>query len=310
MAAYYCGQKVFDVTQYGAMADSKTDNIQWAFSNAWKAACEFNGPTSLAIPQGIFFVGPVIFRGPCYNNISNAKIANLTFLDSKGFHMSIQRSSNVTIRNLNISTTENSHNTDGIHISGSNNIDLATLTIGTGDDCISISQGNTNVSISNVACGPGHSISIGSLRKYMNEKNVAGVNVRNCTVSSTSNGIRIKTWHGAPPSEASDITFEGIITENVSNTIIIDQKYSRGITAVMRGTSNKVVAVNFMCSQLVPCENVTLHDINLEFVSSSGSSSITSSLIQNNSSLVQNITSSCLNVKGMALGIQKPATCL
>ncbi|XP_073104391.1 exopolygalacturonase-like [Elaeis guineensis] len=351
----------------------------FAFSDAWKAACEFNGSASLAIPQGTFFVGPGTLKAPsslnsftrvgwlefshldklvvdgggildgqgaeawnlttcpgrknCKNlplsmrfcKISNAKIANLTLLDSKGFHMSIQRSSNVTIRNLNISAPENSHNTDGIHISGSNNIDLATLTIGTGDDCISIGQGNTNISISNVACGPGHGISIGSLGKYKNEKNVAGVNARNCTVSGTSNGIRIKTWPGAPPSEASDIIFEDIVIENVSNAIIIDQEYCPGhhcsnepsgvkIRNVtyrrIRGTSNKAIAVNFISSQLVPCENVTLHDINLEFVSSSGSSGITSSHIQKNSSLVQNATSSCLNVKGMALGIQKPATCL
>lgn len=90
--------------------------------------------------------------------IGNATIANLTLLDSKGFHMSIQRSSNVTVRNLNISAPANSHNTDGIHISGSDNIDLASLTIGTGDDCISIGPGNTNITVSNVACGPGHGI--------------------------------------------------------------------------------------------------------------------------------------------------------
>ncbi|XP_029124168.2 exopolygalacturonase clone GBGA483-like [Elaeis guineensis] len=253
-----------------------------------------------------------------FRKISNANIANLTLLDSKGFHMSIQRSSNVTIRNLNILALENSYNTDGIHISDSNNTDLATRTIGTGDDCISIGQGNTNVSISNVACGPGHG-------KYKYEKNIAGVNVRNYTVSGTSNRIRIKTYPGAPPSEALDITFKDNVTENVSNAIIIDQEYCLGhhcsnepsgvnIRNVtyrrIRGTSNKAVIVNFMCSQLVPCENLILHDINLEFVSSSDSSGITSSPIQNYSSLVPNITSSCLNVKGMAFKTQKPATCL
>ncbi|XP_073104393.1 polygalacturonase-like [Elaeis guineensis] len=83
MAAYYCGQKVFDVMQYGAMADGKTGSTQMdfpldrlicpfdsAFSDAWKVACEFNELASLAIPQETFFLGPVIFRGPCYNNVS------------------------------------------------------------------------------------------------------------------------------------------------------------------------------------------------------------------------------------------------
>ncbi|XP_073104390.1 exopolygalacturonase-like [Elaeis guineensis] len=349
------GMKVFDVTQYEAMADGETDSTQIACETegTLKAPLSLNNFTSVGwlefshLDKLVVNGGGILDgqgaeawnlttcpgRKNCKNlplsmrfcKISNAKIANLTLLDSKGFHMSIQRSSNINVRNLNISAPKNSHNTDGIHSSGSNNIDLATLTIGTGDDCISIGQGNTNVSISNVACGPGHGISIGSLGKYKNEKNVVGVNVRNCTISGMSNGIRIKTWPGAPPSEASNITFEDIIIQNVSNAIIIDQEYCPGhhcnnepsgvkIHNVtyrrIRGTSNKAVAVNFMCSQLVPCENVTLHDINLEFVSNPGSLGITSSHIQNNSSLVQNVTSSCLNVKGMALGIQKPATCL
>lgn len=69
------------------------------------------------------------------------------------------------------------------------------------------------------------SCSVGSLGKYMNEEDVSGVSVRNCTVSGTTNGVRIKTWPGSPPSQASNFTFEDIIMHNVSNPIIIDQHY-------------------------------------------------------------------------------------
>jgi galacturan 1,4-alpha-galacturonidase len=67
--------------------------------------------------------------------------------------------------------------------------------------------------------------SIGSLGKYQNEANVGNIHVKNCSVTGATNGLRIKTWPGAPPSEAYNITFEDVSLINVSNPIIIDQKY-------------------------------------------------------------------------------------
>ncbi|RRT61402.1 hypothetical protein B296_00021545 [Ensete ventricosum] len=154
--------------------------------------------------------------------VTNATIGNLTFVNSKGFHIGVQQSSSVTISRLQISAPADSPNTDGIHISRSDNVIFTGLNIGTGDDCISIGQGVNNLQISDVTCGPGHGISLG---KYMNEEDVSGVTVRNCTVSGTTNGVRIKTWPGSPPSQASNFTFEDIIMHNVSNPIIIDQHY-------------------------------------------------------------------------------------
>lgn len=67
--------------------------------------------------------------------------------------------------------------------------------------------------------------SVGSLGKYQNEADVVGVVVRNCTISNTQNGVRVKTWPGSPESVASNFTFEDIVMINVSNPIIIDQEY-------------------------------------------------------------------------------------
>ncbi|XP_058096174.1 exopolygalacturonase-like [Magnolia sinica] len=66
---------------------------------------------------------------------------------------------------------------------------------------------------------------IGSLSKRAQEKSVISVHVRNCTLSGTMNGVRIKTWPESPGLKASDIIFEDIIMENVSRPIIIDQNY-------------------------------------------------------------------------------------
>lgn len=68
--------------------------------------------------------------------------------------------------------------------------------------------------------------SIGSLGKYQDEDNVAHIKVKNCTVTGTTNGLRIKTWPGtSTTSEAFNITFENIKLDNVSRPIIIDQEY-------------------------------------------------------------------------------------
>lgn len=67
--------------------------------------------------------------------------------------------------------------------------------------------------------------SIGSLGKYTDEEDVVGINVRNCTITGTQNGVRVKTWPGAPASRASNLTFTDIVMINVSNPIIIDQEY-------------------------------------------------------------------------------------
>lgn len=67
--------------------------------------------------------------------------------------------------------------------------------------------------------------SIGSLGKYPNEADVRGITVKNCTLTGTENGVRIKTWPGSPPSAASKLVFNDIVMNNVKKPIIIDQDY-------------------------------------------------------------------------------------
>ena len=68
--------------------------------------------------------------------------------------------------------------------------------------------------------------SVGSLGRYRNEGDVSGLLVRDCTMTGTTNGIRIKTWENSPGSSAvTNMTFENIVMNNVTNPIIIDQTY-------------------------------------------------------------------------------------
>ena len=211
-----------------------------------------------------------------FNDVQNAKVKGLTSVNSMGFHMHITNCANIRINGLRIYAPENSPNTDGMHISKSTTVRVSKTVIRTGDDCISLGQGATNINISRVTCGPGHGISVGSLGKLPNELDVTGVNVRNCTMVGTTNGIRIKTWPASGPSRAAGMLFSNIVMDNVKYPIIIDQNYGTNsnkpslvkisdiIYENIKGTAASEVAVELDCSPGAPCENVKFMNINLQ----------------------------------------------
>ncbi|KAI4308457.1 hypothetical protein L6164_031534 [Bauhinia variegata] len=181
-----------------------------------------------------------------------------------------------------ISAPERSLNTDGLHIGRSTDIKVVNSDIATGDDCISLGDGNKRVTIERVTCGPGHVISVGSLGRYTNEENVEGLFVRHSRIKNTQNGVRIKTWPSAPGAiRVTDVHFEDITMINVSNPIIIDQEYcpwnqcskktpskikiSKITFKDIGGTSATKEGITLICSRGVPCENVLLSNVDLQF---------------------------------------------
>ncbi|OAY41322.1 hypothetical protein MANES_09G092176v8 [Manihot esculenta] len=129
-----------------------------------------------------------------FNFITKGLVRDITFLNSKYFHVNVLGYDHFTFEGFIVSTPENSLNIDGIHIGRSKGVTISNAKIGTGDDCISIGDGTENLKITKVACGPGHGISIGSLGKYENEDPVFGITVSDCTLTGITNGVRIKTW--------------------------------------------------------------------------------------------------------------------
>ncbi|XP_068642021.1 exopolygalacturonase-like [Aristolochia californica] len=246
-----------------------------------------------------------------FSFVTNATVRGISSIDSKFFHMMIFASKNVKLQALKISAPADSPNTDGIHIALSSDIRISRSVIGTGDDCVSIGPGNSNIYISNVFCGPGHGISVGSLGRDPNEGDVVGLTVKNCTFTNTDNGIRIKTWPSSPAhSSATNFTFEDLVMKNVRNPIVIDQQYcpysscdlkspsrvkiSNVVFENIRGSSASKVAVNLLCSKGVPCQNVKLSDIDLDYFGREGDSSV----------------STCSNVEGISSGYQVPPSCI
>ncbi|PIA56942.1 hypothetical protein AQUCO_00700950v1 [Aquilegia coerulea] len=241
-----------------------------------------------------------------FNAMNGTIVSGITSLNSKFFHYGLIDCQNFNASGLHITAPEDSPNTDGMHIERSSGVTIADSTIGTGDDCISIGHSNSHVTITGINCGPGHGISVGSLGKYQNEGDVNGLIVRNCTMTGTQNGVRIKTWENSPgASAATNMTFEDIVMNNVGNPIIIDQTYCPFASCEgnapsqvklqdisfknIRGTSSTPVAVTLECSQGIPCQNVILEDINLQH--SAGA------------------TATCQNVQAKYLGTVVPPPC-
>ncbi|KAM3284529.1 exopolygalacturonase-like [Capsicum chacoense] len=217
-----------------------------------------------------------------FNDMSNVLIQSITSINSKFFHYQIDGSQGIHFEDVTITAPGDSPNTDGIHIGNSNDTIIHKAKISTGDDCISIGPGTSNIHISEVYCGPGHGISIGSLGKYQNEADVNGVVVRNCTLVRTQNGLRIKSWAPSPPSKVFNVTFDDIDVNNVENPVIIDQQYCPHSTCSkqggesqvqisnvkfinIRGTSASKVGVVLNCSKSLRCQGIEIRDLDLTF---------------------------------------------
>ncbi|XP_020582217.1 polygalacturonase-like [Phalaenopsis equestris] len=239
---------------------------------------------------------------------NNVRLNRLRSVNSEQFHISIYRSSNVKVRYITVSAPFNSPNTDGIHIEGSTNVAVLGCRIATGDDCISMGPGDTNIWIENIRCGPGHGISIGSLGYKNGQDGVQNVTVKNIHFTGTQNGFRIKTWAKPNNGFAQQILFHNASMNNVKNPIIIDQYYcpdhyncpteSSGVQISdvtfrdVWGSSATETAVTLECSESRPCKGIVLQNIKLGY---------------NGDGEVKML---CSNVHGRSSGLVIPPCCI
>ncbi|XP_022156858.1 polygalacturonase-like [Momordica charantia] len=242
-----------------------------------------------------------------FSNSKNIIVNGLTSLNSQMFHIVVNECQNVKMHGIKISAPGDSPNTDGIHVQRSSDVTVIHSNIGTGDDCISIGPGTSNLWIENVACGPGHGISIGSLGKEEQEAGVQNVTVKSATFTDTKNGVRIKTWGRPSNGFAKNIIFQDILMLNVQNPIIIDQNYCPHAQACpgqdsgvkisnvtyknIHGISASEVAVKFDCSPKFPCSGIRVEDVRLS--------------CQNEAA-----EASCSHAGGTAAGLLQPSSCL
>ncbi|XP_027929441.1 probable polygalacturonase At3g15720 [Vigna unguiculata] len=211
-----------------------------------------------------------------FNRCNRLQLKGYTSINPARSHMTLTSCQKGTLSFLHLVAPGNSPNTDGIDISGSKHIKVLNSFIATGDDCIAISAGSSNITIFGITCGPGHGISIGSLGTRGETDIVEDVHVENCTLTETLTGVRIKTWQGGA-GFARRISFEKITFVRANNPIIIDQFYCphrtdcKNKTASIKvsditykgivGTSLTDKAINLSCDENVGCSNIVLDHI-------------------------------------------------
>ncbi|KAI4383000.1 hypothetical protein MLD38_008886 [Melastoma candidum] len=234
----------------------------------WEKSCKVNKSLPCkAAPTAVTFY-----------KCNNLKVADLIIQNAQQMHLTFEHCVNVKALNLLISAPEKSPNTDGIHVANTENILIKGCVIRTGDDCISIVTGSKGVLATDIVCGPGHGISIGSLGADNSANYVSNVVIDRARFTGSTNGVRIKTWQGGS-GYAKNIVFQNIQMRNVSNPIIVNQNYcdqknpcpaqasavkvSDVVYRNIRGTSATKVAINFDCSKTHPCTGILLQDIDL-----------------------------------------------
>ncbi|GAU42073.1 hypothetical protein TSUD_326510 [Trifolium subterraneum] len=294
----------FDIVKYGAKGDGQTDDSN-AFLKAWQDACSSTEDTpTLIVPEGkIFMTQPFTFQGPCKSTTINVVInGNITAPESRENWKSDSNDHDSWITFNHISglvvngggtlnaqgsswwdKNEASDRPTALRFLGCDNLKHGPLThlnsprnhisITGCDDCVAINSGSKSINITNVNCGPGHGISVGSLGKDGEYATVEDIYVAHITFTRSTNGARIKTWNGGS-GYARKITYENITLVEVKHSLIIDQKYTAlksagGAVKIsdvtfrnFHGTTTYNTAVELNCAQ-IGCTGIVLDDINI-----------------------------------------------
>ncbi|CAI9108299.1 OLC1v1007869C1 [Oldenlandia corymbosa var. corymbosa] len=259
-------------------------------------ACKSSGKNC---PTGVTTLG--------FSKSNNIAISGLISLNSQLYHIVFNGCNNVKLQSVKTLAAGDSPNTDGIHVQISSDVKILKSKLSTGDDCVSIGPGTTNLLIQDVICGPGHGISIGSLGKDFEEEGVQNVTVKSVTFVNTQNGVRIKSWGRPSKGFVKHVMFQQATMINVQNPIVIDQNYCPDnincpgqVSGVkindvtyqdIHGTSATRVAVKFDCSKKNPCKGITLKDVKLKYKN-------------------QPAKALCINADGTTLGLTEPSGCL
>ncbi|EGN97570.1 glycoside hydrolase family 28 protein [Serpula lacrymans var. lacrymans S7.3] len=226
-------------------------------------------------------------------NASNVVIEDLTQIQSPFWNNFVYQSTNVTYRNINISTVSYSSNptlnSDGWDIYRSSFVTIENSTVNNDDDCVSFKPNATNILVQNMNCLAGDGMSVGSLGQYAGETDiVANVTVNNVTLTNSQNGGRVKVFGGSPLANSTagggggyvkNITFSNFQVNSVDYPIVFDECFATPVSCVdyptkiavsdvhysnFSGTSSGAegtMVVDLNCT--MACTDITAGDINL-----------------------------------------------
>ncbi|XP_070665800.1 polygalacturonase-like isoform X6 [Malus domestica] len=164
----------------------------------------------------------------------NLMVRNLTIQDGQQIHVSFQKCMNVEVSNLSITAPPKSPNTDGIHVTDTQNILITSCVIATVNGAKL--YGTTNgIRIKTWQGGSG---------------SASNIRFQNIEMHNVTNPILIDQYYcdrKIPCKEQrSAVEVKNVVYKNI------------------KGTSASDVAIKFDCSKSFPCLGIILQDINLQ----------------------------------------------
>ncbi|XP_010480508.1 PREDICTED: exopolygalacturonase-like [Camelina sativa] len=295
--------KVFDVQRYGANGDGKTNNTK-AFTDTWKDACTWDGPSKMYIPNGRFYLGGVSFVGPCTSNISFVIDGTLLAPPNNN---DIKKETWINFRYIDYLTVSGNGTIDGqgkeswLLNDCQKNINCPKFAINMGFYFVNKSRMEGITSLNSKA---GH-FSFFSVDHF----NITGVNITAPGDSPNTDGIKMASSSSMQISNTHISTGDDCIAMLSGNTNFdiynVTCGPGHGISGDSHiqiqnvtlkniwGTSSNKVAVKFQCSKSFPCKNVHSSDINLKHNGVDGPA-----------------ITLCENIKGSATGKMNPPHCL
>ncbi|KAI4964860.1 hypothetical protein ZWY2020_058107 [Hordeum vulgare] len=223
-----------------------------------------------------------------FEECHGVRVQGVTLQNGQQHHLTFTRCTNARASFLRVASPESSPDTDGIRLVNSISVHINDIHIATGGACVSMAGNCTDVRLRYISCGPGNGISIGSIGETPVADRLEKIEVDTMFIANTTNGLLIKTWQDGC-GYARKVKFANVVMKNVSDPIIIDQYRSEH--PIPCGSTAKR-AVTFSCSDVVPCRQVSLKDVNLKRLSGRGASAY------------------CRSASGKAAGVVVPESCL
>jgi polygalacturonase len=223
------GSRLHDVAITGAGVIDGSGQHWWEWSERAARAAAKTQPGRIVYPRPHLIV---------INGCERLRVADVTLTNSSMFHLVPRNITDLTIERVKVRAPFNAPNTDAIDPGPGKNFWIHDCDIDTGDDCLVIKQGGSNILIENNAIHHGHGISIGS-------ETTLGVHdmlVRHCTFDGADNGLRIKSMRGAG-GLVENIRYTDIQMKNVSTAIILQLDYRDNNRPNFKGDPSKVPAI-------------------------------------------------------------------
>ncbi|RDW67001.1 hypothetical protein BP5796_09750 [Coleophoma crateriformis] len=161
----------------------------------------------------------------------SSSIKGLNVLNTPVQAFSVNSASGLTLDSITIDNSAGDtgslgHNTDAFDVGSSSGITISNANVKNQDDCLAINSG-TDITFTGGTCSGGHGLSIGSVGGR-SDNTVSGINIASSSVTSSANGVRIKTVSGATGT-VSNVTYSDIKLSGITSYgIVIEQDYENG----------------------------------------------------------------------------------